>query len=172
MALSTRARRRHGQIDLITPPVPPRELHEHAPPARREILHFAKNGAPRKFRIPPEIETFAAAAGQLVVSSRKAACRTPRAGPHCCFLARIRKPSCFTSCRKPGPAEGLGRVGWQGWMKPIGGVRRKRFGGYVAAATATGVENACSLSFREAPRLGRRARGSALAQLSLRHDER
>jgi hypothetical protein len=44
------------------------------------------------------------------------------------LLARIRKPSCITSCSKPGPAEGLGRVGWQGWMKPIGGARRERAG--------------------------------------------
>jgi hypothetical protein len=38
----------HGQIDLIARRVPPREPREQVPPARREILHFAKNGPPGK----------------------------------------------------------------------------------------------------------------------------
>jgi hypothetical protein len=45
MALLTRVRRRHGQIDPFAPPVPPRDLREHAPPERRKILHFAKTAA-------------------------------------------------------------------------------------------------------------------------------
>jgi hypothetical protein len=59
--------------------------------------------ATSSFCVPPEIETCAGAASQLVCQLAKwRRCRTLRAGPHCCFLARIRKPSCFTSCGKPG----------------------------------------------------------------------
>jgi hypothetical protein len=38
----------HDQIDPITPPVPPRELHEHGPPARRKILNFRQIGPRRE----------------------------------------------------------------------------------------------------------------------------
>ena len=62
--------RRHGQIDLIAPRVPPRELREQVLPARRQILHFAKNGAPGKFSIPPESRC-ADAADWLAVSHKK-----------------------------------------------------------------------------------------------------
>ena len=42
----------------------------------------------------------------------------------------------------------------------------------VVATAAAGVGNACSLSFREAPRLGRQARGKrACATIALRHDD-
>ena len=43
----------------------------------------------------------------------------------------------------------------------------------LLATAAAGVGNACSLSFREAPRLGRQARGKrACRTIALRHDER
>jgi hypothetical protein len=38
-------------------------------PARREILHFAKNGPATKIHISPEIGTYVNAAGQLDVSA-------------------------------------------------------------------------------------------------------
>jgi hypothetical protein len=46
-------------------------------------------------------------------------------------------------------------------------------GGQLLATAAAGVGNACTLSFREAPRLGRQARGKrACRTIALRHDER
>jgi hypothetical protein len=140
----------------------------HQPRSRRARTYHVPA---RKFRILPKIETCAAAAGRTGCQVAKwRHCRTLRAGPHCCFLARIWKPSCFTSCRQPSPAgrlaswlAGLDEADRRGAPKT-----RRRYAttysciwvaAWLLATAAAGVGNACSLSFREAPRLGRRARG-------------
>jgi hypothetical protein len=56
MALSTRVRRRHGQIDLFRPSGTTPLAARHVPAANRKILHFAKTARLRKFCISPEIE--------------------------------------------------------------------------------------------------------------------
>ena len=56
------ARLREGHIalnDLIAPPVPLPKPRSHVPPACRKILHFAKIVHAKKFRLSPEIGTYA-----------------------------------------------------------------------------------------------------------------
>jgi hypothetical protein len=50
-------------IDLIAPPVPLPKPRSPVLGPRRKILHFAKTARVRKFRLSPEIETCADAAG-------------------------------------------------------------------------------------------------------------
>ena len=131
--------RRHGQIDLITPGVPPRELREHVLPARREILHSLKTARLGKILHSSEIGTCADAADLLAVSSRKAVRLPPRARPHCCFLiggARQKR------------AEGTLRITCASGR------------GQLLATAAAGAGNACSLSFQRPCALGDR-RGEA-----------
>ena len=94
----------------------------------------------------------------------------------------------FTSYSKPSSANGLAANGLAAsWLAALdeadqrGAPKTRRrtlrllvHPGWGVAATATaGVGNGCNLSFREAPRLGRQARGKrAWATIALRHDER
>ena len=82
--------RRHGQIDLIAPRVPPHEPRERVLPARREILHFAKNGPPgKKFYVSPEIGTSPTLLIDWPSARERRSAKTPSARPHCCFLIGV-----------------------------------------------------------------------------------
>ena len=182
-ALSTRARRRHGQVDPFAPPVPPRELREHVPPARRKISHFCQNGARRKICILPKSAFVPTRRSTGLKLAKWWRCRTLSAGPHCCFLVGIRKPSCFTSC-SIGPAGALA-TSWlygAGWLSSVERaenapeVRRTSLvhlgAGQIVGHPAAGLRNVWRLSFRKAPRLGRQARGKrACATIAPRHDD-
>ena len=84
-----------GQIDLIAPRVPPRELRERVLPARREILHFLKTAPREKFAFRLKSGLASTLLIDWPPARERRRCRTPRLGQHCCFLTITPKlPAC------------------------------------------------------------------------------